>query len=113
VLGAIIQASSDIARVARPSWVAIALALNALAVSAAALSVSGAAGIAVGSSPSVLARALAVEALTMARASVAFLVLLALTMAVLLSTVVTSVLLVADALHLVSNRDAHSVTRAR
>lgn len=42
VLRAVVQACSDVAGISRPSWVAIAEPLNALAVAAASLAITGA-----------------------------------------------------------------------
>jgi len=70
VLGAIVQADASIACVSRPAGVAVARALNALAVSAATLTMSGAASGAVITTPAVLARAHSVEALSVAGAIV-------------------------------------------
>jgi len=57
VLRAIIQTSTNIAAIARPARVAVAVTLHALSVTAAALAISRAAGIAVSATPSVLAGA--------------------------------------------------------
>jgi hypothetical protein len=113
VLRAIIQAGSDITSIARPSGVAVTLPLDTLSVSTAALSISRAASIAVSASPSIHARALAIEALSMSRASIALLIFLSITVAVLLGAVITSVFLVTDALHLVSDSNTLSVSRTR
>jgi hypothetical protein len=112
VLRAIIQAGTNIAAIARPSRVAIAVTLDALSVSTAALAVSRAAGVAVSTAPSVLAGAHTVKALAVSRAAITGLILLPVTMAVLLGTVISSVLLIADTLHLVADGNALSVSTA-
>jgi len=54
VLRAIVQARADIASIARPSGVAVALALNALSVAAAPLTLTGAPARAVIATPAIL-----------------------------------------------------------
>jgi len=109
VLRAVIQAGSDVAGIPRPTRVAIAFTRNALSVATAALPVSRATRIAMSSTPAVLARALPVEADAVARAAIAGLVLLAVTVAVLLRAIVSSVLLVANAGHLLADRHANTI----
>lgn len=103
VLAAVVQASTNIASIARPAWVAVARAFNALAVAVASLAVTRAATRTVVTTPTILARADAVKALAVATAVVG---------ARLLRTVVSLVTLVALARHLRSNRHALSVARA-
>jgi hypothetical protein len=112
VLRAVVQAGADVASVARPAGVAVALTLDALAVAAAALAMSRAAGVAVLTAPAVLARADTVEARTVAGAAIANTVV-PLTVARLLGAVIAGVASVANARHLGANRDAHTVARAR
>lgn len=113
VLRAVVETGLDVAGIAGPSGVAVANSVNALSVAAALSSVSGADRVAVLTTPSVLARALSVEALSVSGAAISLLVLLTLAVAVLLTAVVSGVSLVADALHLSSNREADSVSGAR
>lgn len=70
VLGAIVQASADVASITRPSRVAVAFTLNALSVSAATVSVSWATACAVLATPAVLARAHTIEAVAVVGAVV-------------------------------------------
>jgi len=113
VLGAIVQTSADIASISRPAGVAIALALNALPVATAALSVTRATSITMSTTPSIDTRALAVEALSMTRAPITLLVLFTVTMAMPLGTIVTGVALVrADTLHLISNGNTDTIAGA-
>jgi len=113
MLGAIVQASADVATVSRPARVAVAFTLNTLAVATAALSVTGATSIAMSTTPSIDARAQAVEALAVTRASITLLIFFTLAMAVFLAAIIACVALVrANTLHLVSNRNADTVSGA-
>lgn len=113
VLRAIIEAGLDVAGIAGPGRVAVANSVDALAVAAALSAMSGANRVAVLTTPTVLARALSVEALSVSGAAITLLVFLSLAMTMLLAAVVSGVSLVADTLHLNSDREADSVAGAR
>jgi len=104
MLGAVVQARPGAASIARPSRVAIALALDTLAVSAASLSVSGTTASAISASPSVLARTHTIEAVSVSRAIVR---------ASLLRAIIALVTFIALARHLGVNRNALAVSGAR
>lgn len=103
VLRAVVQAGTDIACVSRPAGVAVALALDALAVAGAPLTVAGATRSTVDTTPAILTRANTIKALSMLGAVV---------LAGLLGAIVTLVAFVANALHLSPNRDALTIAGA-
>jgi len=104
MLRAVIQASTDVASIAGPSWIAVALALHALAIATATLAISGATTSAVSTTPTILASANAAETFSMSGAVVG---------AGLLRTIVTLVPFVTLAGHLRINWNALPISRAR
>lgn len=104
VLRAVVQTGANIASISRPARVAVALTLNTLAVARATLALSGATSGAVSTTPSVLTRADTIEALSVSRA--------VRIPTGLLGTIVSLVPLVTDALHLITDGNALTVSRA-
>lgn len=103
VLRAVVQACADVTSIARPPGVAVALALDALAVSTAPLTLTWAAARAVIATPPVLASTDTIEAVTVVGAVVG---------ARLLRAIVALVTLITHTLQLRADRGTLTVTRA-